>query len=63
MMFNIYPDPEISRQIYQNALIFIGIAAVYAALWVKFKMKKGLFETIPLEELADEETEEEKRAL
>lgn len=64
MMINIYPDPEIERQIYLNAFIFIGIAAVYAALWVKFKMKKGLFETVPLEHLMGEAPDvEEKRAL
>ncbi len=58
MIINIYPDPEISSQIYKNAFIFIGIAAVYAGLWVKFKMKKGLFETVPLEELMDYEEDE-----
>jgi amino acid transporter len=61
MIINIYPDPEIERQIYLNAFIFIGIAAVYAALWVKFKMKKGLFETVPLEEIMVEDAEFEQK--
>lgn len=60
MMLNIYPDPEISRQVYRIAFIFLGIAALYAGLWVKFKMKKGLFETVPLEQIAGKGPEDEE---
>jgi amino acid transporter len=52
MVFNISPDPAMSRQIYTYAGIFLVGAAIYAALWVTLKEKKGLFERTPLEELA-----------
>jgi len=57
MMFNIFPDPEIKAQIYKYVVIFVGATIVFSALWVKFKMKKGLFETTPLESLLQETDE------
>jgi len=54
MMVNIFPEAEIKRQIYLYALIFLGLAAVGSALWVKLVMKKGLFTPIPLEQLTRE---------
>ncbi len=59
MMINIFPDPDMKRQIYLYALVFLGIAAIYSALWVKLKMKQGLFETTPLEKLTDENYDEQ----
>ncbi len=45
------PSAEISRQVYLNsALMFAGIS-VYAFIWVKYKMKKGLLEAEPIEEI------------
>jgi len=54
MMINIFPDPIIRSQIYTLALIFLAIAAVFSALWVKFVMKKGLFALTPIAELTKE---------
>jgi amino acid transporter len=51
MMINIFPEPEIKRQIYMYAFIFLGLAAVGSALWVKLVMKKALFALTPLEQL------------
>ncbi len=44
------PTPELTTKVYINALLFTGIIAVYAFFWVKYKMKKELFETEPIEE-------------
>jgi len=64
MMFNIFPDPDIKRIIYRYALLFIAIAIVYSAAWVKFVMKKGLFERTPLENLiADLEENAEAKSI
>ena len=53
MMINIFPEPDVRRQIYTFALVFLAITILYAFLWVKLVMKKGLFETTPLEKLAE----------
>jgi amino acid transporter len=42
--FNNAPTPELRLKIYINTAMFIGLTAVFAFLWVKYKMKKGLFE-------------------
>ncbi len=44
VLVNNAPTPQLRSKVYFNAAIFIGVAALYALLWVKFKMKKGLFE-------------------
>jgi amino acid transporter len=54
VMLNIFPDPEIRMQAYKYALYFLGGTAIYAALWCKFKMKKGLFKPEPLEKALEE---------
>lgn len=54
VLFNIFPDQEIKAQIYRHALYFLGGTAIYAALWCKFKMKKGLFKPEPYEQALKE---------
>jgi amino acid transporter len=39
------PSPELSRQIFINSIIIFLAISLYAFLWVRFKMKKGLLET------------------
>lgn len=49
-IWNNSPSILLSRQVYINSgLMFLGIS-LYSFLWVKYKMKKGLFETEPIEE-------------
>lgn len=55
MMLNIFPDPEMKRQIYTYGIIFLALAAVFSALWVKLVMKRGLFAPMPLAEVVGEE--------
>ena len=44
------PSISLSRQVYINSgLIFLGIS-LYSFLWVKYKMKKGLFKAEPIEQ-------------
>lgn len=59
MLFNISPDPALTRGIYTLAFVFLGLSAVYAALWVTFKEKKGLFQTAPIAELVEDFADEE----
>lgn len=54
MMFNIFPDPDIKAQIYKIVVVFLAATVLFSALWVKFIMKKGLFEITPLETLLQE---------
>lgn len=49
LLLNNSPSPEMTFKVYGNAGILIGITALYAFFWVKFKMKKGLFEAEPIE--------------
>ncbi len=44
------PTPELRLKVYVNTLLFIGITATFAFFWVKYKMKKGLFETEDIEQ-------------
>jgi amino acid transporter len=54
VLLNIFPDPEIKIQAYKYALYFLGGTALYALLWCKFKMKKGLFKPEPYEQALKE---------
>lgn len=49
MIINNSPSPEMTSQVYINAGIILMIAGIYAWLWVKFRMKKKLFEPEPIE--------------
>ncbi len=49
MILNNSPSPEMTLQVYMNAGLMVLIATIYAAIWVKFKMKKGWFEPEPIE--------------
>jgi amino acid transporter len=50
MIFNNSPTPDMTFQVYMNAGILVLIASIYAGLWVKYKMKKGLFEPEPIDQ-------------
>ena len=49
MIINNSPSPEMTSQVYINASIFLVLVGIYAGLWVRFKMKKGLFEPESIE--------------
>lgn len=49
-IYNNAPTPELTWKVYLNAAIFMGITAAYAFFWVRYKMKKGLFEPEPIEQ-------------
>ncbi|HLY72317.1 MAG TPA: APC family permease [Puia sp.] len=49
-IWNNSPSPDMTTKIYLNTGIIIGIIALYAYFWVKFKMKKGLFSIEPIDE-------------
>ena len=44
------PSKELTTKVYMNTAIFVGITATYAFFWIKYKMKKGLFEPEPIEQ-------------
>lgn len=54
VMANISSDPEQAAEIYRTVGILLAITVTYSVLWVKFVMKKGLFEPTPLDEILDE---------
>ena len=62
MLFKISPDPALTPAIYTIAVLFLTIATVYAALWVRLKEKKGLFQTTPLADLVEDFNEDEPPA-
>lgn len=53
VMGNMSPDPVQATQIYTMVGVILAIVLVFAILWVKFVMKKGLFETTPLEKVLE----------
>lgn len=54
VLWNIFPDPAVKMKIYRYALCFLVGAGIYAALWIKLKMKTGLFKPVPIEEALKE---------
>lgn len=53
VMSNMSPDPVQATQIYSMVGVILAITLVFSIVWVKFKMKKGLFETKPLEAILE----------
>ena len=49
-IINNSPTPELRMKVYINAASFIAVIALFAYFWVKYKMKKGLFEPEPIEQ-------------
>ena len=47
------PSPEVAEKVNLVFVTFTGLTALYAFLWVKFRMKKNLFETEPINEVLD----------
>ncbi len=54
MIFNNSPSPEMTEQVYLNAGIILIITSIYAWFWVRYRMKKKLFEPEPLEKALTE---------
>lgn len=54
VLWNIFPDPGIKMKIYKYALFFLISAGIYAALWIKLKMKTGLFKPVSIEKALKE---------
>jgi len=51
MIANIIDDPAMKQQIYITAALLMLALIIYSALWVKFVMKKGLFETVSIDQI------------
>jgi amino acid transporter len=49
VMVNIHPDPAMRNQIIKLALCFLTGSIIYGVLWIKIKMKTGLFKPVPIE--------------
>jgi len=52
LIINNSPSPEMTKSVYLNAGLFVGITALYAVIWIKFKMKKELFQGVPIESIS-----------
>jgi len=44
LIINNSPSPEMTKGVYLNAGLFLGITTLYAVVWIKYKMKKPYFE-------------------
>lgn len=51
MIWNIDGDPAVRSQIFMIDGIIFVLLAIYAALWCKFKLKRKMFEPIPIHEV------------
>lgn len=49
LIINNSPSPEMTKSVYLNAGMVVGIAALYAIFWIKFWMKKPYFTGEPIE--------------
>jgi amino acid transporter len=51
LIINNSPTPEMTRNVYLNVGLIIGITALYAGFWIKFKMKKEFFKGEPIDSI------------
>jgi len=49
LIINNSPTPEMTISVYLNTGLVVGITALYAVLWIKFRMKKPLLKGEPIE--------------
>lgn len=53
MFINNSPTPEMTVQVYTNVGLIILTTGLYAAFWIKFKMKKDFFTPEAIEIVLD----------
>jgi amino acid transporter len=51
MITHMSPDAESAKSIYTTSGISLALISVYAFLWIKFKLKRGLFQPISMDEV------------
>lgn len=51
LIINNSPSPEMTKDVYLNAGLFVGIVAIYAIFWIKYKMKKKFFKAEPIDKI------------
>ncbi|WP_242082929.1 APC family permease [Aestuariivivens sediminis] len=51
LIINNSPSPEMTKKVYVNAGVFMGITALYAVLWIKYRMKKPYFKGESIEKV------------
>ena len=51
LIVNNSPTPEMTKSVYLNTGLVVGITALYAVFWIKFRMKKPFFKGEPIEEV------------
>jgi amino acid transporter len=51
LLINNSPSPEMTKSVYLNTGLVVGITGLYAVLWIKFRMKKPFFKGEPIEEV------------
>ncbi|GAA0429342.1 APC family permease [Lentibacillus halophilus] len=53
IIFNISSDPSQAADVYKYSLIFLGLSVIYSYIWVKYVMKRPVFQPVPLDELTN----------
>ena len=51
LIINNSPSPEMTKGVYLNASLFVGITALYAVFWIKYRMKKPYFQGESIEKV------------
>ena len=49
LLFNNSPEPEMTRTVYLSTGMILVVVSLFAACWIRFAMKKSLFEPVPIE--------------
>jgi amino acid transporter len=52
LIINNSPTPEMTRDVYLNVGLIVGITMLYAGFWIKFKMKKEFFAAESIDSIA-----------
>lgn len=51
LVMNNSPSPEMTKAVYLNAGLFVGLVTLYAVFWIRFKMKKQYFQQEPIDHI------------
>jgi amino acid transporter len=51
LLYDNSPSSDMARAVYLNAGLITGLAALYAGLWIKLRMKKSYFKGEPIENI------------
>jgi hypothetical protein len=61
LIVNNSPSPEMTRDVYLNVGLLVGITNIYAVFWIRYKMKKKFFKAEHIEKIISTHTNHKRK--